>query len=166
MDIDIDVSSYKRDIVFQKVSEYVDSIGGTIARVGTFKTEGAKSSIQTACRGLGIPSDIGLFLSSMIPVVRGATRSISNTYYGNADDGLEPVTEFVNQVNKYEGLLETALGIEGLVSGRSSHACGVVQSLDILSSTSLMKTPNGETITQYDLGDCEQSGLIKFDLEL
>ena len=162
-DIDIDVSSYKRDIVFQKVSEYVDSIGGTIARVGTFKTEGAKSSIQTACRGLGIPSDIGLFLSSMIPVVRGATRSISNTYYGNADDGLEPITEFVNQVNKYEGLLETALGIEGLVSGRSSHACGVVQSLDILSSTSLMKTPNGETITQYDLGDCEQSGLIKFD---
>lgn len=141
------------------------SHGGDVVRVGTFKTESSKSAMQTACRGLDIPSDIGLFLSSLIPVVRGNTRSLHDTYYGNEDEGLEPVTEFVNQVDKYEGLLETALGIEGLISGRSSHACGIIPSFDLLSSCATMKAPSGETITQYDLGDCEQAGLIKYDLE-
>ena len=152
--------------MFEKVHEYIRSIGGDIVRVGTFKTESAKSAIQTSCRGLGIPSDIGVFISSLIPINRGKTRSLHDTYYGNADEGIPPVTEFVNQVNKYDGLLETALGIENLISGRSSHACGIVFSLDMVGSTATMKTPNGETITQYDLGDCERSGLIKFDLEL
>ena len=162
-DIDIDLASHKRDIVFEKVHEYIQSIGGDIVRVGTFKTESAKSAIQTSCRGLGIPSDIGVFISSLIPINRGKTRSLHDTYYGNADEGIPPVTEFVNQVNKYDGLLETALGIENLISGRSSHACGVVFSLDMVGSTAIMRTPNNEVITQYDLGDCEQSGLIKFD---
>lgn len=162
-DIDIDISSHKRDLVFQKVKEYMESIGGTIVRVGTFKTESSKSAIQTACRGLGIPSDIGLFISSMIPVVRGKTRSLHDTYYGNLDEGLPPITEFVNQIDKYDGLLETAFGIEDLISGRSSHACGVCASLNLIDSCATMKAPSGETITQYDLGDCEQSGLIKYD---
>lgn len=162
-DIDIDLSSHKRDLVFEKVSEYINSIGGTVVRVGTFKTESPKSAIQTACRGLGIPSDVGLFLSSLIPVVRGNTRSLHDTYYGNLEEGLPPVVEFARQIDRYEGLLETAMGIEDLISGRSSHACGVVQTYDILDSTALMKAPSGEWITQYDLGDCESSGLIKFD---
>ena len=56
-DIDIDISSHKRDIAFRKVREYFNSFGGDIVRVGTFKTETSKSAIQTACRGLGISSD-------------------------------------------------------------------------------------------------------------
>ena len=38
--------------------------------------------------------------------------SISETYYGTEDK--KPVAEFVKEVDKYEGLLETMLGIEGL----------------------------------------------------
>lgn len=123
MDIDIDISSHKRDLAFQKVREFMLENGGDVVRVGTFKTESAKSAIQTACRGLGVPSDIGLYLSSMIPVVRGNTRSLHDTYYGNEDDDIPPVTEFVKEIDKYEDLFETALGFEGLISGRSCHAC-------------------------------------------
>lgn len=148
-----------------KVKEYMHSIGGDIVRVGTFTTESSKKAIQTACRGLGIPSDVGVFISSLIPIVRGKVRSLSKTYYGDLDDGLAPVTEFKNQVDKYEGLFETALGIENLVSGRGVHACGVIPSLNMLGSCATMKAPKGEVITQYDLGDCEASGLIKYDLE-
>lgn len=146
-----------------KVKEYMHSIGGDIVRVGTFTTESSKKAIQTACRGLGIPSDVGVFISSLIPIVRGKVRSLSKTYYGDLDDGLAPVTEFKNQVDKYEGLFETALGIENLVSGRGVHACGVIPSLNMLGSCATMKAPKGEVITQYDLGDCEASGLIKYD---
>ena len=119
--------------------------------------------MQTACRGLGISSDIGIFLSSLIPVVRGKVRSLTKTYYGDLDEGIPPVTEFKNQVDKYKGLFETALGIEDLISGRGSHPCGVVISKDLVGSTAIMKAPSGDSVTQYDLGDCEASGLIKYD---
>lgn len=131
--------------------------------MGTFKTEKPKSAIQTACRGLGISSDISIYISSLIPTSRGKDRSITHTYYGDLEEGIPPVMEFKNQIDKYEGLLETALGIEGLISGRSVHSCGVCASNNLLQHTAIMKSPNGELITQYDLGDAEQSGLIKYD---
>ena len=163
MDIDTDLPSHKRELVFSKVKEYLNTVGSDIVRVGTFTTESSKKAMQTACRGLGISSDIGIFLSSLIPVVRGKVRSLTKTYYGDLDEGLEPITEFKNQVDKYEGLFETALGIEDLISGRGSHPCGVVISKDLVDSTAIMKAPSGDSVTQYDLGDCEASGLIKYD---
>ena len=162
-DIDTDLPSHKRELVFSKVKEYLNTVGSDIVRVGTFTTESSKKAMQTACRGLGISSDIGIFLSSLIPVVRGKVRSLTKTYYGDLDEGLPPVTEFKNQVDKYEGLFETALGIEDLISGRGSHPCGVVISKDLVDSTAIMKAPSGDSVTQYDLGDCEASGLIKYD---
>lgn len=165
MDIDIDISSHKRDIAFRKVREYYQSFGGEVVRVGTFKTESSKSAIQTACRGLGISSDIGTYLSSLIPITRGSVHGLRDTYYGNPNKELEPVTEFVNQVNQFEGLLELAIGIEDIISGRGVHPCGVCCFTDINRHTSIMKAPNGELITQYDLADNEYTGSIKMDLE-
>lgn len=163
MDIDIDISSHKRDIAFRKVREYYQSFGGEVVRVGTFKTESSKSAIQTACRGLGISSDIGTYLSSLIPITRGSVHGLRDTYYGNPNKELEPVTEFVNQVNQFEGLLELAIGIEDIISGRGVHPCGVCCFTDINRHTSIMKAPNGELITQYDLADNEYTGSIKMD---
>ena len=164
-DIDIDISSHKRDIAFRKVREYYQSFGGEVVRVGTFKTESSKSAIQTACRGLGISSDIGTYLSSLIPITRGSVHGLRDTYYGNPNKELEPVTEFVNQVNQFEGLLELAIGIEDIISGRGVHPCGVCCFTDINRHTSIMKAPNGELITQYDLADNEYTGSIKMDLK-
>lgn len=122
-DIDIDLSSHKRDIVFKALQRYFQSIGGDIVRVCTYGTETAKSALQTAVRGLGLNNDLGTYLSSLIPVERGQAWSLSDAYYGNPDKERDPVTEFVNQIDQYEDLLETALGIEGLVSRRGVHAC-------------------------------------------
>lgn len=165
MDIDIDISSHKRDIAFKKVREYFNSFGGEIVRVATFKTESSKSAIQTACRGMGISSDVGLYLSSLIPVIRGGVVSIKDTYYGNEEKEMKPVGEFVNQVDGYDGLLELALGIENIISGRGSHPCGVCCFKDVTKHTAVMKAPSGELTTQYDLQDCEYTGSIKMDLE-
>lgn len=164
-DIDIDISSHKRDIAFRKVREYFNSFGGEVIRVATFKTESSKSAIQTACRGMGIPSDIGLYLSSLIPVIRGSVVSIKDAYYGNEDKEMKPITEFVNQVDNYEGLLDLALGIENIISGRGSHPCGVCAFQNVTKHTAIMKAPSGEMTTQYDLQDCEYTGSIKLDLE-
>lgn len=160
-DIDLDLSSHKRDVAFNAVKQYLNSFDSDIVRVGTIKTDKPKAAVQTACRGLGLPTDIGLYLSSLIPQERMQPWSISETYYGTEDK--KPVAEFVKEVDKYDGLLETMLGIEGLVCGRGIHACGVIVSDDLINHTAVMRAPNGELITQYDLGDCEYSGLIKMD---
>lgn len=163
-DTDLDISSHKRDIAFKKVREYFNSFNGEVVRVATFKTESSKSAIQTACRGLGISNDIGLYLSALIPITRGSVHSLKDTYYGNPDKELAPVTEFVNQVNEYEGLLELAMNIEDIVSGRGCHPCGVNCYWDLTEHTAIMKAPSGEITTQYDLQDCEYTGSVKLDM--
>lgn len=169
-DIDIDISSHKRDVVFQKILEYYQKQGGDAVRVGTFRTETSKSALNTACRGLGINNDVASYMTSLIPQERGKLWSIKDCYYGNKSKNREPVTELVNMMDNFEeqgiDLLTTVLKIEGIVSGRSSHASGVVLSLgDISDRCAVMKTPSGERITQFDLGDCENyCGLIKYDI--
>ncbi|HEY8803841.1 MAG TPA: hypothetical protein VIM42_01820, partial [Clostridium sp.] len=124
-DIDIDVPSHKKNLVFQKLKDYYNSIDGDIIRVCTFGTETSKSAIQTACRGLHINNDVGMYLSSLIPIDRGKVWSIHDCYYGNEDKDRNAVTEFKNILDEYKdkNLLEVVLGIEGLINRRSSHPC-------------------------------------------
>ena len=90
-------------------------------------------------------------------------------YYGDPKSGREPVTEFINIVDEYKdkNLLETMLAIEGLKSGCSSHASGVLMLNEPLEEkSSYMRTPSGELITAYDLHQEESVGHIKFDFLL
>ncbi len=164
-DIDIDVSSYKRDIVFQCLQNYYESIGGKVVRVCTFGTETAKSTILTAARGLKINNDIGLYLSSLIPISRGFVQSIEDTYYGNEEKDIPPVHEFKKMVDEHEGLLEVALGIQGLINKRSSHASGVlIVNEDFTEHNAIMRTPSKEIVSQFNLDDSEYVGNIKYDI--
>jgi DNA polymerase-3 subunit alpha len=166
-DIDIDIPSNKRDIVFQCLSNYYQSIGGTIVRVCTFGTETAKSTILTACRGLGINNDIALYLSTLIPVERGKVWSIEDCYYGNPEKGRNAIAEFKNLVDEHtdKGLLHVAIGIQGLINKRSSHACGIlIVNDDFAKKNALMRTPSGELVSQYSLEDSEYVGNIKYDI--
>ena len=162
-DVDLDTPGYKKEAVFKVCKSLMEDIGGTLVRVGTFKTETTKSAIQTACRGMGVDSDTAMYLSSLIPVDRGAVRSLKDTVYGNEEHGIPPHKDFIREVNKYEGLLDVIFEIEGLISGRSSHAGGVVPHTDFLDCCGLMKAPNGDITTQYDLSDVESCGGIKYD---
>lgn len=167
-DIDIDYSSHKRDTVFNALLRYYKSIGGDVVRVCTFGTETSKSAIQTACRGLKINGDVGLYLSSLIPVERGKVWSIHDCYYGNEDEGRKPITEFKNILDEYKDkkLLDVTLGIENLINKRSSHACGVViVNEKFTNHNAFMRTPSGELVSQYELHDSEELSNLKYDLE-
>lgn len=165
MDIDIDVSSHKADIVFEMLEEFFHTIGGDIVHVCTYGTETSRSALQTACRGLGINNDVGIYLSSLLPSERGQVRTLKQAYYGDEDKGWKPVTELVNQIDSYPRLLEVALGIEGLISRRGIHACGVLCTNEpITNYNGVMKAPNGTLTTQYPLSSSESTGLIKYDI--
>lgn len=182
MDIDIDICPSKRPEILRKIKEergkmLYDNImewakknlGCTL--VATFGTEGTKSAIQTACRGYrsedypeGIDVDEAQYMSSLIPEERGFLWTIKEVVYGNPEKGRKPVKTFVNEVNKYPGLLDIIVAIEGLVNHRGSHASGVILfGDDPFEHSAFMKTPKGEITTQFDLHDAEYMGLTKYD---
>ena len=163
-DIDIDFSSHRKQRVFDALNSYYKDMGGELVRVGTFGTETAPSAIKTSCRGLGIDADIASMISSLVPVERGNVWSIEDCYYGSEEDERESITEMVNLIDQFDGLLETILEIQGIVNKRSSHPCGVIiANTAITDYNALMRTPSGDLVTQYDLGDTEYLGGMKYD---
>lgn len=163
LDVDIDINGTKKNHIFSRIKE---SFGeDRFLQVCTFGTEGSKSAVQTACRGLGYDLEVGQFLSSLIPWSRGENWSISDCIYGNEEKERKPITEFINEINKYPRLKETSLKIEGLINKRSIHAGGVLILNDSYTKTNAaMRAPNGTLITQYNLDDSQKAGNIKYDI--
>lgn len=129
----------------------------------TYGTLGAKSAIQTACRGLGIPhaQETGQAISSLIPIERGFSWSLSDCYYGNEETHRKPIKEFINLVNEHENLWEVAQLIEGVIVSRGVHASGVFITNDKFENYGAkMRSPKGIVTSQFDLHDAEEMGLI------
>lgn len=154
LDIDTDIESGRRAQVLQKLREYYGE--DRVSNVVTFGTEGSKSAIQTAARGLGMDNDIALYISSLIPADRGQVRTLSQCYYGDVENDFKPIPLFVQQMNEYPELWKVAKRIEGIICRIGEHAGGVIfVDEPFIESTALMKVPNGDTVTQFDLHDCE-----------
>ena len=163
LDIDTDIEGGRRALVLQKLREFYGY--DRVANVVTFGTEGSKSAIQTAARGLGIDNDISLYISSLIPADRGKIRTLHQCYYGDIENDFKPIPLFVQQMKEYPELWKVAQKIEGLVCRVGEHAGGIIfVDEPFTESTALMKVPNGDIVTQFDLHDCEAASLIKIDL--
>lgn len=161
-DIDIDAEGFKRESILEAMKKHFGE--DRVLNIATYGTEGTKSAIATACRGLDIDNDISLYLSSMIPNERGFDWSLKDVVYGNPEKDRKPVKMFVDEVSKYEGLLETAMYIEGMVTKRGSHAAGVYFfNHDYTEINASMKTPSGLKITQWDMNESDSMGGLKFD---
>ena len=181
-DIDLDMSPSKRPLILKEIKKErgkyfnndiddlsKNNLGCTL--VATFGTEGTKSTILTACRGYrsasnpdGVDNDTAQYMASLIPSERGFLWSLSDAVYGNPDKNREPIALFINEVERYPGLLDIMFGIEGLVNKRSSHASGVILfDEDPYEHCAFMRTPKGEIITQFDLHMAEAMGNTKYD---
>jgi DNA polymerase III subunit alpha len=164
-DIDIDTQNNRRQQIFHSIKKYFSDRGGDVVNCCTYGTVGSKSAIQTAGRGLGISSDVTQALSSMIPIERGAVWSLSDVYYGNEEEDRKPKKEFVNAVNKIEGLFELAQLIEGVIVSRGVHAAGLfITNSKFTEYNAKMMSPNGIVTSQWDLHQSEQNGLLKYDM--
>lgn len=161
-DVDIDSQKNRREKIIQAVKDRKGE--NRVLNCCTFKTEGSKSSVITACRALGISPDVSIYLSSMIPVTRGQTWSLHDCIYGNVEKERKPVPGFEKEMRTYDDLLEISMGIEGLISGRSIHASAVyVFNEDYVKHNARMKAPNGVSITQFNMNDSDYCGGLKMD---
>lgn len=157
-DIDIDSMTSKRPEIIEKMK--IKYGYDKVINMGTFKTEKAKSCVQTAMRGLGFDAD------TIAEVSKLATHpTLEDCLRGNKEEGLEPLKDFIAEIKKYEGLEDAILLFEGLITGRSQHASGVLK-LDkgIINHSPIMKTNSGLFVTQFDQSDCEYVGGMKIDL--
>lgn len=162
-DIDTDLDPTKRELIFEKIREERGLLG--CVQVCTFGTASSKSALQIAARGLGIDNDISQYLSSLIPSERGFLWPLKDAVHGNEEKDRKPNAKFINEIKQYNGLLDVAMSIEGLVVSRSIHASGVVfYDEDPYETACFMKAGNGSVVTQYSLHDAEACGDVKQDL--
>lgn len=168
-DIDIDICPSKREEIFDKIREERGQFG--CIQVCTYGTESTKSAIKTACRGYrskefpdGIDIDIAEYMSSLIPQERGFLWPLHDVVYGDKEKDRRPIRSFLNEVNKYSGLLDIMLNIEGLICRRGIHASGVnFYGEDPFETACFMKAKNGSMTTQYSLHDAEYCSDVKYD---
>ena len=164
LDIDFDIESAKRAQIYRAFQKNYGA--DRVSKVLTLRTEKARSAIQTAFRGLGLDVDDALYVSSLVKSDRGLNRTLTQTFYGDEEEGLKPNKEFVRlMTEQYPEAWRVAQGIEGLINGVGSHAGGVIFTDEpFWETTALMKTSSGDVVTQFDLHDAESVGLIKIDL--
>lgn len=130
----------------------------------TFTTEGPKSTVITATRGYGLDVSEQHNIANLIPNEGALLWSVSDCFFGNEKKGRKPVQEFIDRVEKHEGLKDVMLSIEGLVSGRSQHASSVIfYPNSFLDVNAMMKTTKGLPVTQFNADDGIYASELKLD---
>lgn len=169
VDIDIDLDPVVRPKIIQRLRE---ELGETnVLSVATFGTEKTRSALLSSARGYrsdecpdGIDIDTAQYMTSLIEQERGFLYSLEDSIYGNKSKGRKPNKTLIQEMEKYSGLIEAAMGIEGTIKQAGLHAAGVIfYGDDVYESAAIMRAPNGELCTQMDLHDQEYCGDVKFD---
>ena len=156
LDIDSDISGLNRDKILNHIREVYGQ--DRVANVLTLRTEKSKSAILAAGRGLGIDVDIAQYIASLIPAERGMLWSLHDCMYGNGDDR-EPVKQFVHEMTEnYPEIWNVVQRTEDLIVGMGEHAGGIIfVDEPFEESTALMRAPNGDVMTQFELHTAEKA---------
>jgi DNA polymerase-3 subunit alpha len=157
-DIDIDFSDSKRE----QVIDYVRKKYGetSVAQIITFGSLSARAVLKDVGRVLGIPLGTIDSITKQIPVIQGKVTKIAEALDTIPD--LAWVKESTDE--KIELLIETAKVLEGMHRNVSTHAAGVVIAPgDISDYVPMYKTPQTDLMTQYNMKDLEEAGLLKMD---
>ena len=165
-DIDLDFDERRRSEMIQyATTKYGDD---RVAQIITYGTIKSKQAIKDSTRVLGYPYALGERLTkSLPPSVMGKDISLSGIF--NMDN--ERYGEASEFRNLYESdpdskkIVDTALGIEGLKRQWGVHAAGVILSKEPLLDVIPIhrRDADGAIITQFDMGACESTGLLKMD---
>lgn len=161
-DIDVDSEGSRRFEIVQLVKERYGE--DNVLNIGTYTTEGVRQSVLTACRGFGIDKDEAHNIANLLPNDKGVEWPIKDAFEGNPDKGRKPAKSFLHEISKYDGLKETLMTIQGVVSGRGQHASGLVVFPDgFVAQNAMMRTSGKLPITQYDANDTSYMGGLKYD---
>ncbi len=154
-DFDIDFCMEGRD----KVLEYVTQKYGkdSVAQISTRGTMAARAVLRDVVRVLGKPYGFGDRLAKAIPDVLGI--SLEEAYKD------KQFKELIDSSEESKEVFDMSLKLEGLSRSVGTHAAGVVIAPTALTDFTplVVDQEKGTVATQFDMGDVESAGLVKFD---
>ena len=165
-DIDLDFDERRRsEMIRYATNKYGDD---RVAQIITYGTIKSKAAIKDAARVLGYPYALGERLTKALPPsIMGKDISLQGVF----DKENERFGEAQELRNIYESdpdsktIVDMAKGLEGLKRQWSVHAAGVILSREPLIDVIPIhrREADGSIITQFDMGACEATGLLKMD---
>jgi len=165
-DIDIDFDERRRsDMIRYATARYGEAHVAQIITYGSIK---AKAAIKDSARVLGYPYAVGdRITKAMPPAVMGKDISIAGMF-DSKNDRYSEAAEFRALVESdvdAARVVETAKGLEGLKRQPGVHAAGVILCrVPLIDVVPLWRREqDGSIITQFDMGACENLGLLKMD---
>jgi DNA polymerase-3 subunit alpha len=164
-DIDMDFDERRRGEVIRYATEKYGA--DQVAQIVTYGSIKAKAAIKDSARALGLPYALSDQITKAMPdPVMGKDIPLSGIFdpkhprFAEAADfrTLHDGDEQIQQV------VATARGLEGLKRQPGVHAAGVILSrAKLLDVVPLWMRDDGSIITQFDMGACEELGLLKMD---
>ncbi|MFN3346237.1 MAG: DNA polymerase III subunit alpha, partial [Candidatus Bipolaricaulaceae bacterium] len=149
-DIDIDFCMRRRDEVLQYVAEKYGR--DHIAQIGTFDRMASRSVIRDVARVLGLPYEKADRIAKLVPFGMSLPQA------------LEQIPKLREYAEEEPKLFSIALKLEGLLRNASTHAAGVVIAPEPLEKfVPLLRLPDDQFVTQFDMHDLEALGLLKMD---
>ena len=165
-DIDLDFDERRRgEMIRYATNKYGDD---RVAQIITYGTIKSKQAIKDATRVLGYPYALGEKLTKALPpAIMGKDISLNGVF----DKENERFAEAQEFRNLYENepdaktIVDMARGLEGLKRQWGVHAAGVILSREPLLDVIPIhrRDADGAIITQFDMGACEATGLLKMD---
>ena len=154
-DIDLDFADNRRDEVLKYVSEKYGE--DHVAQIITFGTMAARAAIRDTGRALGIPYSFCDKVAKAIPMFTKLPDALLN---------VKELKDIYNSGSEAKNLIDNALKLEGVARHSSTHACGVVISKNALNHYTPCQFPpqnNSGIVTQYEMHNIEDLGLLKMD---
>lgn len=156
-DFDIDFCMEGRERVIAHVAERYgfDAVGLIV----TFGTMAARQVVRDVARVQDKPYGLAERLAKMIPKDVGMTLT-------KAIDQEETLADFVKRDEDAAEIMDMAYKLEGVVRNTGKHAGGVVIAPTTLTDFVPLYSDQsgGAVVSQFDLHDVEEAGLVKFDL--
>ena len=153
-DIDIDFADRAREPVIKYLAEKYGA--GSVSKVATFSTLGAKSAIKDVGRALEVSPENIEKMANLIPMTPSVTL----------DEVLERVPEFheLAELPENRELIEMSKAVEGMKRHVSSHVSAIVVSDGPLTNyVPLFKDKHDQIATQFEGKTIEDMGIVKFD---
>jgi DNA polymerase-3 subunit alpha len=157
-DIDIDFCYERRDEVIEYVREKYGS--KNVAQIITFGTMASRGVIRDVSRVLKIPIPQADSIAKKVPMVQAKPMPLVKAFEKVPD--LKKLKE--DEDPKIQELIEYSKTLEGLSRHMSVHAAGIlIAPDDITNYVPLCLNADKQVTTQWTMGWCEATGLLKMD---
>ena len=152
-DIDIDFCIRGRDEVIRYAAQRYGQ--DHLAQIGTFDRMASRSVVRDVARVLGLPYEKADRIAKKIPFGMPLDQALEK---------IPDLKELEAGDAEAKRLFSIARKLEGLLRNASTHAAGVVISPEPLENyVPLLRLPDGQFVTQFDMHDLEALGLLKMD---